>query len=210
MASGPEEQAQSHIPSHEPPPSSRFADLHEFVPAHVDAVGSRELLDQLDFAKYARAAVANEVDDVIDAEAPIEAGRLARIVARRFDLSRVSESRTASILALVPPEQIHSSKFGHFVWPLGVNPSEWRTFRKADSEGSRATDEVAPEEIVNAMVYLAEVGAGISREELIRELGLIFGIRRVTQRIEELIEGIVDEALLSDRLAESNGSIEPR
>ena len=207
---GPEEQAQSHIPSHEPPPSSRFADLHEFVPAHVDAVGSRELLDQLDFAKYARAAVANEVDDVIDAEAPIEAGRLARIVARRFDLSRVSESRTASILALVPPEQIHSSKFGHFVWPLGVNPSEWRTFRKADSEGSRATDEVAPEEIVNAMVYLAEVGAGISREELIRELGLIFGIRRVTQRIEELIEGIVDEALLSDRLAESNGSIEPR
>ena len=64
--------------------------LDDFVPAHTDVVGDREVLDRLD-DPGAREAVAAQLVEVIDIEAPVQLERLARIVANRFGLSRVRQ-----------------------------------------------------------------------------------------------------------------------
>ena len=128
-------------------------DITEFVPAHTNVIGARDTLDRLPDRKAA-AAVRDQVLDVIEAEGPIELGRLARIVARRFGLSTVRSARVEDIVRLVPRAQVRKSrKLGDFrvagntrSGHLGRLP-----IRRAE-DGSRTLDEIAPEEIANAML----------------------------------------------------------
>lgn len=52
------------------------------------------------------------------------------------------------------------------------------------------------------MTYLARVGVGISRGELVRETALLFGIRRLTGKVRAHLEAVLEHgvqlAVLSD------------
>jgi hypothetical protein len=165
-------------------------------------LGSTDQLDQLDVH---RAAVQAAILDALATEGPIAADRLAKKVGRRFGLGRVQGGRVASILSVVPDELISSSEFGDFVWPAGLDPATWTSFRTEGND--RAITEIAPEEIVNAMVAITKSGGSVEREELERETALVFGIRRFTTGIAEHLDRVVDAAVSADWLNEDDGRL---
>ena len=189
------------------PPAPVAPDQDVFVEAHSEPVGAVNVLDGLGVSRGDELQVRRELEDVVSHEGPIEATRLARIVARRFDLRRVAASRSQSILALVPAKQVTQTPFGDFVWPPGNDPEEYHDFRVAADGESRAIEEVAPEEVVNAMAYLAAAGGGIDAEELLRETLALLGGRRVTAQIRQRLEGILEAGIESGALARSGEAI---
>ncbi len=161
----------------------------EFVPAHTNVVGSKDVLDALP-DRTAAATVREQVVDVIEAEGPVETARLARIVARRFGLNAVRAARAKDITKLIPRGQIKKGQQGSFAWPAGLDPATWTGFRFVDPDCSRSLDEVAPEEIVNAMQGVFSDSPGSSDEDVLRRTAEIFGIVRLGAHVRSRLEAI--------------------
>ena len=170
--------------------------ISEFVPAHARVVGSRDVLDELP-ARAAAAVVREQVLDVIEAEGPVEVGRLTRIVGRRFGLNAVRSARADDIGRLIPRANLRKGRLGRFAWPDNLDPETWAGFRFADPDGSRSLDEVAPEEIANAMSAVADEFPGISDEEVLRRTAELFGIVRLGANVRGRLEAVANHAFPS-------------
>lgn len=177
-------------------------DIDLFVPASEAAIASREVLDQLP-DRAAAAQVKAQILDVIEAEGPVEVDRLARIVARRFGLAAVRAARAEAIIALVPRGRIRKHRLGTFAWPESRDPSNWEGFRAAGDGANRRIDEVAPEEIANAMLALLSTEEPPETEDdLIRDTAELFGIARISAQIRTRLEAVV-------KIMEKDGRIGP-
>ncbi|QIX27212.1 DUF4011 domain-containing protein [Nocardioides sp. JQ2195] len=165
--------------------------ITEFIPAHTTVIGSKEVLDRLP-DRDAATIVREQVLDVIETEGPVELGRLARVVARRFNLNAVRSARVADIVRLIPRAQVHKSrKFGDFAWPPDMDPESWHGFRLAGSDGSRTLHEIAPQEISNAMLaVLEEYPADELGDDLLRRTAELFGIARLGANVRARLEAV--------------------
>ena len=163
--------------------------VSEFVPSHANVVGPKGVLDALP-DREAAATIREQVIDVIESEGPIESARLARIVARRFGLKAVRASRAEDIIKLIPRGQLRKSRLGSFAWPASLDPATWTGFRVVDPDGSRSLEEVAPEEIANAMSAVLVEHPESSDEDVLRRTAELFGILRLGANVRTRLESV--------------------
>ncbi len=178
----------------------------QFTPAHMEIVGSKDVLDQLP-DRAAASVVRAQVLDVIQTEGPVETGRLARIVARRFGLNTVRAARVDDIVRLVPKAQLRKSKkMGSFAWPVDLDPDVWNGYRRAAGSASRTLDEVAPQEIANAMLAVLEEHQIEHVDDLLRRTADIFGVTRLGVKVRTRLEAVF--AKLPIEWAEQGDSVD--
>jgi hypothetical protein len=67
-------------------------------------------------------------------------------------------------------------------------------------DGPRPFDEIAPEEIRNALVYCAIKGMGLSDEGALAEVAEIFGLRRITQDARARIAAVTEWSIRTGAL----------
>ncbi|OMQ16789.1 hypothetical protein A7K94_0200220 [Modestobacter sp. VKM Ac-2676] len=121
--------------------------------------------------------------------------RLARLTAGAFGLGRVAQARKDALAALVPA----SVRVVDFVWPDGLDRPSWTGFRR-DPAATRPMEQVAPEEIGNAMVALCRASAGMTRDELFAQTLEVFGYRRRTSAQVAVLESALAAATSAGRL----------
>ncbi|MCU1617014.1 MAG: putative ATP-dependent helicase, partial [Frankiales bacterium] len=122
----------------------------------------------------------------------------ARLAAAAFGVTRVTESRKAALLSVLPPSAVD----GEYLWPDSLDRSAWTTFRRQAASSERPLEQVPPEEIGNAMAALCRASAGMQREELLTQAAAVFGYRRRTPTVTPVLEAAVDAALRNGRLTE--------
>lgn len=178
---------------HESKPSGAVASVATtFVPAHLDAIGSKDVLDELDNRRQA-SIVREQIIDVINTEGPVEVGRLVRIIGRRFGLLAVRTARAEDITRLIPRGRVKKSVLGSFAWPEHLDPNTWSGFRTADADNTRSLDEIAPEEIANAMKAAMAKRPTSSQDELLRGAAEVFGIVRLGANVRARLEAVYDK-----------------
>ena len=153
------------------------------------------MLVALRSSPVARRTVGAVVDEVIQAEGPIQRDRLVNLVGRCFDLQRVSAARATDILGTVG-----IGPGAEFIWPRGLDPEAWRGFRRSVDSRSRPVLDVAPQEVLNAMCAIASVTRGMAQHELEREALAVFGVSRRGVKVADLMERVIDMGLSSGRL----------
>ena len=182
-----------------PEPETSSGAESTFVPFLVSVMGLREVLDTLS-TRSSRALVVAAMDQIIEFEGPIELDRLCKTAAGCFGLDRVRSSRLSSLQRLVPIQPVRQPQLGAFVWPTDLDPASWRRYRLTSDVSERPLDEVAPQEIANAMADFARRGGSIGMEELVDRVKAAFGISRLgaanRERIEKTLEWAVGEGLL--------------
>jgi hypothetical protein len=112
-------------------------------------------------------------------------------------MSRVLRARLDALGALVPA----AMRVGDFVWPDGLDRATWTGFRR-DPSGDRPMDQIAPEELGNAMVALCRASAGMTAEELYAQTLEVFGYRRRTLAQVAVLESALAAAQAAGRLTE--------
>jgi len=160
-----------------------------FVPAHTNAIGNKDVLDELDDRRQV-SIVREQIIDVINTEGPVEVGRLVRIIGRRFGLLAVRTARAEDITRLIPRGRVKKSALGSFAWPEHLDPNTWTGFRTADADNTRSLDEVAPEEIANAMKAALAKKPTSSQDELLRGTAEVFGIVRLGANVRARLEAV--------------------
>jgi very-short-patch-repair endonuclease len=169
-----------------------------YIEAPTSPLGSRAELDHPEWHSV-RKRLQDAVHEAIEIEGPIALNRLTRNVVHRFGLNRAKAGRQEIVRQLVPPELIYRYEFGEFVWPRRLDRSAWRGFRRTPPDFFRPLDEIAPEEIINAMAYAARDGVD-DFELLMRDTLALFDQKRLTGPAQDRLIWCIDRAEASGRL----------
>ncbi|WNG88504.1 DUF3320 domain-containing protein [Mycobacterium sp. ITM-2016-00317] len=183
-----------------PAARAQHLDIAPYREWTVRVSGDISVLDRLP-APSARSQVAMIAKDVIEAEAPIQPERLAKLIAAAFGLNRVNDDRRQAILRAVPLE--YRREGDDFFWPADVNPISWRAVRSPDAGASRPIEEIGLIEIGNAMRVVAEDSGGADRTELKREALALFGGKRMTAAVTARLDAALERAFARGVLRES-------
>lgn len=180
-----------------------------FVAARTSPAGDRNLLDRLEDPDAA-AAVGSAVDEALAVEAPVHATRLAKIVATKFGLERLTAARAQAILALATRSQSRVDEFGTFLWSLDTVIDDWRNYRRTPDGVERKLEHIAPEEIGNAILHIVEMSHSIELLELHRVVGEIFGFEKLTASVRKHLQRVVIRLVDESKLIEADGRVRLR
>lgn len=116
-------------------------------------------------------------------------------------------ARVDEIVKLVPRAQVNRSRrLGDFAWPQGMEPETWKGFRIAGTAGSRTLEEVAPQEIANAMQAVLEEYPDLEYvDEVLRPTAELFGIVRLGANVRARLEEIYESLQSNSRDAADSG-----
>lgn len=159
--------------------------------AALPIVGEKWVLDDLE-ARGNRVTVQRTLEEILQIAAPISAQALGKAVATRFGYAQVRQNRIDSILSCLPRGQMKRTKFGDFVWLADQDPESWNVHRSEAQYGAaRPVEQIAPEEIRNAMVDITRGGLEVSGQELIRHTAETFGTRRISAGIRDHLTAVL-------------------
>jgi Protein of unknown function (DUF4011)/AAA domain len=170
---------------------SRLADVR-VTPTPFEPFRPRPLGVQAAIDRIADPSVTEKVRgvliSVVDAEGPVESGRLARLTLACFGFARVMAARADEILRLLPSAQVREHGARRFVWPSTVEADGWRGFRPAAPGAGEKRDfaQIAPEEVANAAAHLVAVQP-LAESELMRKTVELLGYGRLTPKVEGLL-----------------------
>lgn len=162
--------------------------VEEFVPFEPTSVGTREQLDDLAHDKSVQLLVQECMDKVIACEGPIEIDRLMRLVGKCFELQRLRADRSHLMQRFLPDRYRVTGRFNtRFVWPDHCDSATWRGFRRNSKQNGRKFNEIAPEEIVNAMRHALDTGSANDTKQLYRTARELLGYGKTTEAMEHVL-----------------------
>ena len=145
---------------------------------------------------------------ILDEEAPISKKLLMRKVLALWGISR-GGSRVERIFsdAMTRVDKTISDDEGRiFYWKKDQNPEEYSIYRVEDQEGNkRSMDDIASQEILNAIVEVLNEQIGLSEVDLIRETARKFGFSRLGNVIETSVKYAVSVGIDKKILRQLDG-----
>ncbi|EGD57092.1 DUF4011 domain-containing protein [Gordonia neofelifaecis] len=185
-------------------PTSRVPVKQVYQQVPTTPLGSRDDLENTDDAAL-RATIRNALIDTVNTCGPIELTALSGSIVRRFGFEKAHGRRRQFVETLLPSNLIKYGDLGSFVWPVQLDPGTWSAFRvPAVGDDKRALDEIAPEEIINALVYAAD-GRRKDAEQVVRAALGEFGLTRLAQPSRDRLESCLDLALQTGQITFDDG-----
>jgi hypothetical protein len=135
-------------------------------------------------------AIRGAVLEVLGPEAPVQLGRLYRLVGKKFGYERVHAERRALIAAAIPAGCLHSDPFGDFVWSSPDQRGSWKGARTTPAGVTRPVEEIAPEELGNLLVLLAADSPGLEGDALISAAVTALGVKKRGKKILTRLQAV--------------------
>ncbi len=150
-------------------------------------------------------------ENIIAAEAPISRKLLMKKVLRCWSITR-GGSRVESIFldAVSTVNMTETTDEDRvFIWKKGQDPDAYKGYRTDTSDGvKRSMDDIASEEILNAVAEVLDEQISLSETDLIRETAKKFGFSRMGGVIESTVGYSIRKGISSGRLVKAeNGNI---
>ncbi|MDF2467671.1 DUF3320 domain-containing protein [Rhodococcus erythropolis] len=152
-----------------------------FEPWVVVQIGNVDVLDDLP-KKVAKEKVRAAAVEIASYEGPIHLDRLVQATAQSFGLQRVRSSREKKLAYQIRQAGLVVDA-DKFVWPLEIDPGNWREFRPNDSTADRPFIHISPVEIANAARFIQTKRKDLNKDELAVAVLQTFGRRRRTKQV---------------------------
>lgn len=155
--------------------------------------------------------VMGQIRSVVEQEGPICASLLARRVVAAWGMGRIGSRIVNRIEDLCGRLSFTTTVDGgrRFYWPADLSPASYRAFRIPGpaTAARRSADEIAPEELANAVVHVLAANISLPKDDLIRETARLLGFGRVTAPVTAALSSAVDHLVDADRAAVRNGRV---
>jgi hypothetical protein len=172
-----------------------------WTPFTESYIGSRDFLDYLPGNRKAVEGVQTMMRTIVDKEGPVSFTRLSRLTAAAFGLTKVNATREAVITSVIPKD-MRKTRDENYAWQTTLDSETWRGFRPSDDYLNRPLEVISKREISNAMAHHASRALGMSQDDVFRETLASFGAKRMTSRIEILLEDALRWGLEAGRLTQ--------
>lgn len=174
-------------------------------PWEVSVMGDCDVLDTMR-TKTSKERVRAVIEDIVDAEAPIQIERLAKLVGYAFGLSRVQSERVKKINYQVKNSAVLVDS-DNFVWPENVDRERWLLYRSC-AEGQRRIEQISPVELANATVDLLDKNGAKASDLLRREILASFGRSKTSKQAEAHLDKGIMQARAFERITEVDGVVQ--
>ena len=156
-----------------------------------------------------REKIKKQISDVLETEWPISKNLLYKRVLNAWNISRMGTRISYHLQTLLDEMNLSPIKDAHreFFWPSN-QPEDYRQYRipKNDLE-KRDADDLPPEEVANALREILSHQISLTKTDLIREAGKVFGYARVGSNVEYAMARGIDRAIALGIAKENDGRI---
>lgn len=152
--------------------------------------------------------IRNQLERIVEHEGPIQLELASRRLIACWGMHRVGATIRSRIQKIIAESSIrvvqHAGRT--FLWPQGVPPDSYDRFRVQGlaSDDQRDVDEVPPEEIAAAALFVLNRQVCLTRADLIREIALVFGFGHCGQTIRRVVDYGVQYAVSKGAVAEDS------
>lgn len=156
-------------------------------------------------------AIKKAAEEIILVEAPISRKRLVKKVLNEWSITRSGSKVEGIFIDAVKSISANTTTDGDrvFYWRCDQDPDEYHGYRIDDADsGKRSMDDIASQEIINAVTEVLCEQISLSETDLIRETAKKFGYSRMGGVIESSVEYAVKSGISSGKfLKNENGNI---
>lgn len=173
-----------------------------YVAAVLNSVSSANSETIFEFQN--RNSIKQQIQSLVDTEAPISKSLLYKKVLQAWNTSRAG-ARLDKHLEGVIKEMNITQTIHHqpFYWG---NNTTLDLYRSNDIE-KRNMEDIAPEEVIVALEEVVTSNLSIEEEELLRYLARTFGFAKVGKQIDTLLRYTIDTAVKQDKVKRENDRI---
>jgi hypothetical protein len=142
-------------------------------------------------ADRARKELARLLHQLVNAEGPIHLDAAVRRLRQAWGLERTGERIRQAVEDAVAEgeKKDRLRRQGDFLWPAGEAAVKVRVPAAGESESQRDLEQIAPEELQEAMRLLVQQGGGLGEDTLLTQTARVFGFRNVGDNMRELLRG---------------------
>ncbi len=127
------------------------------------------------------------IEQIVTEEGPITLNLVTRRIANWWGVGRVTSRALKRIEDVVASSRV--KKVTHdgvkFLWPHDADPATYDTFRlPGEGDTRRDAQDLPPEEIANALLYVVRSQVALPRDDLVREGARLLGYQRTGNVVE--------------------------
>lgn len=170
-------------------------DMEEYRPYTVPLTG---LPSEEFYTTNHTLTLCKQITDTIEYEGPISKQQLYKRVLQAWGISRTGsriERRFDEVFAKL---QITTSEHDQavFFWPKSISPRAYAQFRVSLKESERRNaEDLAPEEIANAVKHVLASQISLPREDLLKETVKLLGYQRSGTSLDKVIRSGIEVAI---------------
>ncbi|RZK08548.1 MAG: DUF3320 domain-containing protein, partial [Flavobacterium sp.] len=157
-----------------------------------------------------REKIKKQISDVLETEWPISKNLLCKRVLNAWNISRMGTRISYHFQTLLDEMHLSAINDAHreFFWPNESKPEDYKRYRipKNDFE-KRDADDLPAEEVANAISEILGHQISLTKADLIRETGKLFGYARVGTNVEYAMAQGINKAIDLGIAKENNGRI---
>lgn len=171
----------------------------------VRSTSSDEFLQYRNFQK-----IKDQINAVVDNEAPIMKNLLARRVLTAWAISKLGTRINAQFEELLVQANLERTEMdGSIVfWSNKIKPNEYIGYRVSTANGQkRDAEDIPPEEIANAVKEILSHQISLPLEELVRETSRLFGFARSGINVEIAMKKGITKAIANGYVLEKEGRV---
>ena len=161
---------------------------YPFEPWEPISLGDRDIFDSLR-SKRSKEQMSAALEEIVSAEGPVQADRLATLAAQCFGVSRLAKKNRDWIIRLadrMPELQVDEHKF---VWHVEEPREEYGEFRPSVDGAVREFDQISPVEIANAWRFYEQNPELMDEGQDVESAVLAtFGRKRRTAKVKAQLE----------------------
>lgn len=208
----PEPPRQANAAAVSPPPTKSATHAsHQAIAYRLAQPPIRGLQKKDIFDPTSTSPALHAIAAIIAAEGPITEELALRRLATWFGVSRVTDrfrQRWSDLCAQFLQQSNCNFMDGVF-WPAGTDPEGYTTYRiPGDSlESQRDIDLIPMRELENLLIAVTRQQFGLPREDLFKEAARILSMSRVTDRVRDQLELVLDQVLRKGELKSAGNSI---
>ena len=153
-------------------------------------------VSQSEFAAVSnKKEISNRILAVLEVEAPILKESLFRRIWTSFNIQKTTAAIEATEKAMKAAKVKTSRQKGIvYCWAPGQDPKEYTGIRISNT---RSGNEICQQEIKNAACYVLKNKGELSKDDLIKEVSLLFGYKRLGKKLETALAAGVQYARTS-------------
>lgn len=161
---------------------------YPFEPWEPISLGDRDIFDSLR-SKRSKEQMSAALEEIVSAEGPVQADRLATLAAQCFGVNRLAKKNRDWIIRLadrMPELQVDEHKF---VWHVEEPREEYGEFRPSVDGAVREFDQISPVEIANAWRFYEQNPEQMDEGQDVESAVLAtFGRKRRTAKVKAQLE----------------------
>ncbi|MGM0407920.1 MAG: DUF3320 domain-containing protein [Bacteroidota bacterium] len=154
--------------------------------------------------------ILNQIQQVIQKEAPISQNLLSKRILSAWGISRLGVRLKEHLDGLYGSLNLKYTRQNgtYFYWKQDQNPEAYKTFRIPENDDQkRSAEDLPKEEIAAGMVEILTNQISLPADDLVKEAARLFGYARMGGNVEQAMKTGIEYALKKGMIAKSNERI---